>query len=109
LDDIMVEGVENRWARHLALREATHQWADSRGFGVFADRPYASPTVTTVDNRVKNIDVDAMAKFMSGKNFSMDKGYGKIKGTTFRLAHMGDMSHETLEEVLAGLDEFIGA
>jgi len=65
--------------------------------------------VTTIDNRVKNIDVDAMAKFMSGKNFSMDKGYGKIKGTTFRLAHMGDMQPETLAEVLAGLDEFIGS
>lgn len=109
LDDIMAEGVENRWARHLHMRELTHNWADSRGFGVYADRAYASPTVTTVDNRVKNIDVDAMAKFMSGKNFSMDKGYGKIKGATFRIAHMGDMQPSTLEEVLSGLDEFIGA
>jgi len=109
LNDIMAEGVENRWARHLHMRDLTHQWADSRGFGVYADRAYASPTVTTVDNRVKGIDVDAMAKFMSGKNFSMDKGYGKIKGPTFRIAHMGDMQPSTLEEVLSGLDEFIGA
>ncbi|MBK9124842.1 MAG: alanine--glyoxylate aminotransferase family protein [Chloroflexi bacterium] len=109
LDDIMAEGLENRWARHLTMREMTHQWSDSRGFGVFADRAYASPTVTTVDNRTKQIDVDAMAKFMSGKNFSMDKGYGKIKGPTFRIAHMGDMQIGTLEEVLSGLDEFIGA
>jgi predicted phosphoserine aminotransferase len=109
LDDIMAEGLENRWARHLHMRDLTHQWADSRGFGVYADRAYASPTVTTVDNRVKGIDVDAMAKFMSGKNFSMDKGYGKIKGPTFRIAHMGDMQPGTLEEVLSGLDEFIGA
>lgn len=109
LDDIMAEGVENRWARHLHMRELTHSWADSRGFGIYADRNFASPTVTTVDNRVKAIDVDAMAKFMSGKNFSMDKGYGKIKGATFRIAHMGDMQPATLEEVLSGLDEFIGA
>lgn len=109
LDDIMAEGIENRWARHLHMRDLTHQWADSRGFGVYADRAYASPTVTTVDNRAKGIDVDAMAKFMSGKNFSMDKGYGKIKGATFRIAHMGDMQPSTLEEVLSGLDEFIGA
>jgi aspartate aminotransferase-like enzyme len=39
----------------------------------------------------------------------MDKGYGKIKGATFRIAHMGDMQPDTLEEVLSGLDEFIGA
>ena len=109
LDDILAEGLENRWTRHLHMRDLTHQWADSRGFGVYADRAYASPTVTAVDNRVKGIDVDAMAKFMSGKNFSMDKGYGKIKGPTFRIAHMGDMQPSTLEEVLSGLDEFIGA
>ncbi len=36
------------------------------------------------------------------------KGYGKIKGKTFRIAHMGDMQVAMLEEVLAGLDEFMG-
>jgi aspartate aminotransferase-like enzyme len=38
----------------------------------------------------------------------MDKGYGRIKGKTFRIAHMGDMQAAMLEEVLAGLDEFMG-
>jgi predicted phosphoserine aminotransferase len=108
LDDILAEGVENRWARHTQMREMTHSWAFSRDFGIFAQDGYRSPTVTTVDNRVKNIDVDQMAKFMGGKGFSMDKGYGKIKGKTFRIAHMGDMQPSTLEEVLSGLDEFLG-
>jgi aspartate aminotransferase-like enzyme len=108
LDDILIEGVENRWARHSQMREMTHNWAFSREFGVFAQDGYRSPTVTAVDNRVKNIDVDQMAKFMGGKGFSMDKGYGKIKGKTFRIAHMGDMQSATLEEVLSGLDEFLG-
>jgi predicted phosphoserine aminotransferase len=108
LDDILAEGVENRWARHLQMREMTHNWAFSRDFGIFAQDGYRSPTVTAVDNRTKNIDVDQMAKFMGGKGFSMDKGYGKIKGKTFRIAHMGDMQNSLLEEVLSGLDEFLG-
>ncbi len=108
LDDILAEGVENRWARHLHMRDMTHNWAFSRDFGVFGQEGYRSPTVTAVDNRTKNIDVDQMAKFMGGKGFSMDKGYGKIKGKTFRIAHMGDMQNSTLEEVLSGLDEFLG-
>jgi aspartate aminotransferase-like enzyme len=37
----------------------------------------------------------------------MDKGYGKIKGKTFRIAHMGDMPPSILEEILSGLDEFL--
>ena len=109
LDDILEEGLEQRWKRHLTLRDMTHAWANDRGFGLFAQAGYRSPTVTAVDNRTRGINVDDMAKFMSGKGFSMDKGYGQIKGTTFRIAHMGDMTTDILEEVLAGLDEFIGA
>ena len=48
-----------------------------------------------------------MAKFMGGKGYSMDKGYGKIKGKTFRIAHMGDMQPSILEDILSGLDEFL--
>lgn len=108
LEDVLAEGLENRWTRHTQMRDLTITWADSREFGVFAQDGYRSPTVTTVANG-RNINVDDMAKFMGGKGFSMDKGYGKIKGKTFRIAHMGDMTISTLEEVLSGLDEFIGA
>ena len=62
----------------------------------------------TAVNNGRNINVDDMAKFMGGKGFSMDKGYGKIKGKTFRIAHMGDMQSTELEEILSGLDEFLG-
>jgi predicted phosphoserine aminotransferase len=107
LNDIMHEGLENRWQRHLQMRDLTHNWALESGFGLFAQDGYRSPTVTTVDNRQKQIDVNAMADFMKERGFAMDKGYGKIKGPTFRIAHMGDMQIATLEEILSGLDEFI--
>lgn len=108
LDDILAEGLANRWARHTAMRDVTHQWALNHGFGLFAQEGYRSVTVTAVDNRARNVDVDAMAKFMSKqKAFTMDKGYGKIKGKTFRVAHMGDMDMATLEEYLDGLDEYL--
>ncbi|MDX2161113.1 MAG: alanine--glyoxylate aminotransferase family protein [bacterium] len=106
LDAVLAEGLEARWQRHLNMRDATLGWADARGLGAFAQDGYRSPTVTTVANTV-GFDVDAMAKFMGGRGFSMDKGYGKIKGKTFRIAHMGDMQPSTLEEVLSGLDEFL--
>jgi predicted phosphoserine aminotransferase len=109
LDAILAETLEGRWARHLQMRDMTHAWATSRAFGLFAQEGYRSPTVTTVDNRARGIDVDEMAKFMGGKGWSMDKGYGKIKGKTFRIAHMGDMQPTELEGILSGLDEFVGA
>lgn len=106
LDDILTEGLENRWARHLHMRDLTLAWTQNVGLGAFAQEGFRSPTVTTVAN-TRGFDIDAMAKFMGGKGFSMDKGYGKIKGKTFRIAHMGDMQVSTLEEVLSGLDEFL--
>jgi predicted phosphoserine aminotransferase len=107
LDDILAEGLEKRWARHQQMRDRTHQWALARDLGLFAQEGYRSNTVTTVAN-TRGMDIDAMAKFMKGRSFEMDKGYGKIKGKTFRIAHMGDMQPETLEEVLSGLDAFLG-
>ncbi len=106
LGEVLADGLENRWNRHLQMREMTHSWTRNRGLGLYAQEGYRSPTVTTVAN-TRGFDVDAMAKFMSGKGFSMDKGYGKIKGKTFRIAHMGDMQPAILEEVLSGLDEFL--
>ncbi len=107
LDCILEVGIEKRWARHEAMREATHQWALSRGLGLFAQAGFRSATVTTVDNTL-GIDVDALDKFMRAEcGIAMDKGYGPIKGKTFRLPHMGDVSMEMLREVLSGIDAFL--
>ena len=79
LDDVLNEGLENRWQRHIQLRDITQQWALSRDFGLFAEEAYRSPTLTAIDNTgSRQIDVNEMASFMKGRGFSMDKGYGKI-------------------------------
>jgi predicted phosphoserine aminotransferase len=107
LDDILNgEGVEGRWSRHLQMRDITLEWAQQRGMTAFSQEGYRSPTVSTINN-ARGWDADAMAKFMSGKGYSIDKGYGKVKGKTFRIAHMGDLSPATLEDVLSGLDDFL--
>ena len=68
---------------------------------------YRSDTVTTVAN-TRGIDVNAMGAFMEREiGFAMDKGYGAIKGKTFRLPHMGDVTMDMLREVLGGIDAFL--
>ena len=109
LDAILDEGIENRWARHRQMRDHTHEWALSRGFGLFAQAGYRSDTVTTVAN-ARGMDVAAMDAFMQREcGIAMDKGYGKIKGKTFRLPHMGDVDMDMLNEVLAGIDAFLAS
>jgi predicted phosphoserine aminotransferase len=107
LDAILEEGIENRWARHQALRDMTHQWALARDFGLYAQAGYRSNTVTTVDNRERGIDVFALETYMAERHYAIDKGYGKIKGDTFRVPHMGDMQMSLLEDFLGHIDEFM--
>jgi aspartate aminotransferase-like enzyme len=108
LDAILAEGMEARWARHTAMRDTTIAWALDRGFGLYAQEGYRSPTLTAIAN-TRGIDVNDMAAFMSERGFAMDRGYGKIRGETFRIPHMGDMQPAMLDEVLSGLDAFLGA
>jgi predicted phosphoserine aminotransferase len=106
LRDITAEGLEARWQRHLQMRDRTVAWAQGRGFGLFAQEGYRSPTVTAVAN-TRGVDVDALASFMAACGFAIDKGYGKLRGQTFRIAHMGDMQPDELDEVLSHIDAYL--
>lgn len=108
LDDMMAEGVENRFARHLAMRDRTIEWATGKGFEIFAETGYESPTVTCVRNNLE-IDVSALNQFLRERGMILSNGYGsKLKNVTFRIAHMGDMQMEDMEELFAAIDEFMG-
>jgi len=39
------------------------------------------------------------------QGFLIDGGYGKIKGTTFRLSNMGDETEATMNQLYAALDK----
>ena len=108
LDDMLAEGMEERFTRHLAMRDRTIEWATSKGFKIFAEAGYESPTVTCIDNNLE-IDVVALNKFLRGRNMIISNGYGsKLKHVTFRIAHMGDMQLADMEELFATIDEFLG-
>ena len=102
----MSEGLEQRWQRHLTMRDRTIEWTQSRGFDLFAKEGYRSPTVTTVANNL-GIDVTDLTAFMLTRGWAIDKGYGQIKGKTFRVPHMGDMTMDILNAVLADIDAYL--
>ena len=49
MDDILAEGLENRWARHIEMAEIVRGWA-KKHWALFADEAFLSNTVTTVAN-----------------------------------------------------------
>ena len=99
LDRIAAEGLENRWARHRGLREQTLTWAAAEGFQPFVGaEAHRSPTVTCMD--ASGRDVMALAKAAGAAGIAMDKGYGDLKGKTFRIGHMGDHQPASLQRLL---------
>jgi aspartate aminotransferase-like enzyme len=103
------EGLENRYARHAKMAQKTREWAKSRGFELFPKAGYESLTLTCVKNN-RNIDVAKLQKALKDKyKVLIDGGYGQIKGKTFRLAHMGDETVETVSELHVMLDDCLSS
>jgi predicted phosphoserine aminotransferase len=103
LDRIFAEGLEGRWQRHRDMAQLVRSWVKERGFEFFPDEPYRSVTLTCAANS-RNVDLAALKKLLGGRGYAFDDGYGKIKGKTFRIAHMGDMQLADLEDFLEVID-----
>lgn len=106
LDRMLAEGMENRFARHLAMRDLTMKWAKQHGFTLFPAEGYESPTVTCINNNL-NIDIAALNKHLREHGMIISNGYGNLKGKNFRIAHMADLTLSDMEELLSAIDDFL--
>jgi aspartate aminotransferase-like enzyme len=113
LDEFFAEGLEARYARHLKLAQMTRDWAKRNGFNLFPDQGFESVTLTCVNNGAKPggraVDVAKLQKLVKEQGILIDGGYGKIKGTTFRLSNMGDETEATMNQLYAALDKAMQA
>lgn len=105
LKRIQAEGLENRFARHRAMAQRSQEWATQKGWKLFAPEGYRSQTLTVVENPPE-FDVSALNKFMAPRGIRLANGYGPLKGKTFRIAHMGEIQMQDLENLLSAIDEF---
>lgn len=107
LTDMLAEGMAARFARHLAMRDRTIEWAEGHGFELMAAEGYRSPTVTSIHNNL-NINIGALNKFLRTRGMILSNGYGsKLKDVSFRIAHMGDLQISDMEVLFAAVDEFL--
>src|SRR5438270_6591036 len=108
LEEIFSEGLETRYARHAKLAQMTRDWAARHGFTLFPEKGFESVTLTCVNNGAKPggrvIDVAKFQKLVKDEGFLIDGGYGKIKGSTFRISNMGDETEATMSQLFAALD-----
>lgn len=105
LDDIFTEGVENRFRRHDETNALVHDWVRCNGFEFFAPEGYRSKSLTCVANN-REIDVPEFLKCLKERHgYILDGGYGKLKGKTFRISNMGDETRESMNALIAALDD----
>ena len=106
LDRILAEGLENRFARHSAMAVRVQQWADLQGLSLYAPEGYRSQTVTTIKNE-RDIDLPDLNAFLKKRGMRIANGYGQLKNITFRIAHMGEIQMNDLEELFAAMEEYL--
>jgi predicted phosphoserine aminotransferase len=100
------EGLEARFARHSELGEMTRDWAAGRGFEMFAAAGYESPTVTAIKNG-PDFDSAALNAFLHERSMVVSRGYGKLKESSFRIAHMGDVTGEDMQHLFDAIDSYM--
>ncbi len=109
LEDIFAEGLDARFERHLTLANKTRNWATGHGFLLFPETGYESETLTCVSNGARHggrvIDVAKFQKLVKDRGFLIDGGYGKIKGTTFRISNMGDETESSMQTLFSAMDD----
>lgn len=106
LDRILEEGLEERYRRHIEMAEYVRNWA-KQYFDLFADPRYLSNTVTAITN-TRDIDVSGLNKKLGERGFQISDGYGKLKGKTFRIAHMADCTMDDVKELINNINDILG-
>lgn len=105
LNKIFEEGLENRFQRHTIMAKKVRDWTKDN-FALFTPEEFASNTVTCVEN-TRNINFKELNQHLAEKGLMISNGYGKLKDKTFRIAHMGDITLEEVEELLTAIDEIL--
>ena len=106
LEQIKEEGLENRWQRHIENAEYTQNWAKDRGQSLFPEMGFESNTITCIRND-REWDINGINDRLLERGFRMDRGYGKLRGKAFRIAHMGNVMMDDLTEYLLNFDEVL--
>lgn len=108
LREIAKEGFTARQARHAKTNAMIAAWGAKHGFELFAPEGRRSFALTCFKTP-EGFDLSGFIKNLKSKhNFLINGGYGKIKGTTFRISNMGNETEATMQELIDAMDDVLG-
>jgi len=99
------EGLDNVFARHQRLAEATRRAVKAWGMEIWCRDPhYYSNAVTTV-TMPEGHNADAFRKLVLDTfDMSLGTGLNKLAGKAFRIGHLGDTNELTIMGALTGVE-----
>ncbi len=105
MDDMLEEGLENRWQRHKDMAAYVQDWAREY-FALYSNENYLSPTVTNIKN-TRGISVAGLNEELAKRGAQISNGYGSLKEKCFRIAHMGDLTMDDIKWLIAQIEDIL--
>ncbi|MBV8424040.1 MAG: aminotransferase class V-fold PLP-dependent enzyme [Candidatus Eremiobacteraeota bacterium] len=98
------EGLENTFARHARLAEATRRAVLGWGLEILARDPREYSNTLTAVVVPEDVDADDVRKkILQRFDVSLGVGLGKVKGRIFRIGHLGSINDVMLAGVLCAV------
>jgi alanine-glyoxylate transaminase / serine-glyoxylate transaminase / serine-pyruvate transaminase len=103
------EGLDNIFARHHRLAEATRRavraWRQNDGPEIFAVDPRAQSDSITAVQVPEGHDADKVRQLCLDKfNVSLGGGLDRLRGHVFRIGHMGDLNEPMILGAIAAVE-----
>jgi alanine-glyoxylate transaminase/serine-glyoxylate transaminase/serine-pyruvate transaminase len=99
------EGLENVFARHHRLGEATRRAVRAWGLEILCLNPEEYSNSLTAVLMPDGYNADDLRELILKKmNMSLGTGLGKLKGKIFRIGHLGDFNGLMLAGSLSGIE-----
>ncbi len=99
------EGLDNVFARHARLAEATRRAARAWGLEILCLNPEEYSNTLTALLMPEGHNADNLRKVVLERyNMSLGTGLGKLQGRVFRIGHLGDFNELMLAGTLAGVE-----
>ncbi len=105
LDMLLEEGLENVFARHDKVAEATRRAVRHWGFETQCQEPrHFSSVLTAVRLPEGHSANELRATILQKFNMSLGNGLGQLNDRVFRIGHLGDISELQLVGALGGVE-----
>ncbi len=109
LDMLLDEGLDNVFARHARLAEATRRAVRGWGLEILCENPDDYSDSLTAVLMPDGHDADNLRQIiLDAFDMSLGTGLGKVQGKVFRIGHLGDFNALMLAGTLSGVEMGLG-